>query len=152
MNKGRILILEDVAAVRRSIRTILVQAGYEAVEAETGDEALKILQASRRINPIHVILSALRLPPVDGSELIVHFRTSYPNIPVIALTSYTDVERAVTLMREGAMDFIVKPVLQDELLEVTKKAVAQNAPWRRPVLSYKELPRGEEKGVGKITG
>jgi len=149
---GRVLVIEDVAVVRRSIRMILANAGYEVAEAANGDEAIEILQASEGPRPVDAILSDLRMPRIDGVELIVYFRTRYPAIPVVSLTTYQDVELAVALMRKGAMDFIVKPVLQDELLAVIGRAVGQNAALNDPIVSYKELRQGTENQLGKRVG
>ena len=149
---GHVLVVGDVAVVGRSVKIILTYAGYEVVEAEDGEQALEILQASENHHPVDVILSDLRMPRMNGVELIIYFRTRYPAIPVVTLTAYRDVELAVSLMRQGAMDFLVKPVLQDELLEVVGKAVAQNTAWNDHVISYKELRRGTENELGKNTG
>ena len=149
---GRVLVVDDVAVVRRSIKMILTNAGYEVSEAANGEEAIAILQASESPRPVDTILSDLRLPPIDGVELIVYFRTRYPAIPVVSLTTYTDVELAVSLMRRGAMDFLVKPVLQEELLEVIGRAVGQNTVLNDPIISYRELRQGAGNELGKSAG
>ena len=149
---GHVLVVGDVAVVGRSIKIILTCAGYEVVEAEDGEQALEILQASENHHPVDVILSDLRMPRMNGVELIIYFRTRFPTIPVVTLTAYRDVELAVSLMRQGAMDFLVKPVLQDELLEVVGKAVVRNTAWNDHGISYKELRRGTENELGKNAG
>lgn len=149
---GRVLVVDDVAVVRRSIRMILATAGYEVLEAENGEQAIEIVQASGGRHPVDAILSDIRMPQINGAELIVYFRTRYPAIPVVVLTSYTDVELAVSLMRKGAMDFLVKPVLQGELLEVIGRAVAQNAAPNDHVVSYKEVRTAAESSLGKSAG
>jgi len=136
---GCVLVVDDVAVVRRSIGAILANAGYVVLEAGNGEQAIEILQASGGRHPVDAILSDLRLPQINGVELTSYFRTRHPAIPVVVLTSYTDVELAVSLMRKGAMDFLVKPVLQGELLEVVGRAVGQNAAANDHVVSYKEL-------------
>jgi two-component system chemotaxis response regulator CheY len=75
------------------------------------------------------------MPQINGAEAIAYFRREYPSVPVVVLTAYPDVESAVLLMRQGVLDFLVKPVLQDELLTVVKRAVAQNAMRKDPVAS-----------------
>jgi two-component system chemotaxis response regulator CheY len=142
---GRVLVVDDVAVVRKFIRTTLAAAGYDVVEAEDGEQALRILQGMAGPFPVDAILSDLRMPQLNGAELIACFRRRYPAIPIVALTAYPDVELAVSLMRQGVMDFLVKPVLQDELLSVVKRAVEQNAGRHNPAISYKELRQGVEK-------
>lgn len=151
-NLGRVLVIDDVAVVRRSIKSILTSAGHEVVEAEDGARAIEILQASESARPVDAILSDLRMPQIDGVELIVYLRTRYPAIPVVALTTYQDVELAVSLMRKGAMDFLVKPVLQDELVAVIGRAVGQNTAGKEQVISYRELRQRAGNELGKSAG
>jgi two-component system chemotaxis response regulator CheY len=95
------------------------------VEAENDEQAVRVMREMTGMLPVDAILSDLRMPPINGVELIAFFRRQYPAIPVVVLTAYPDVELAVSLMRQGVMDFLVKPVLQDELLSVVKRAVEQ---------------------------
>lgn len=142
---GRVLVVDDVAVVRKSIHTTLANAGYDVVEAEDGEQALRILQGMAGSLPVDAILSDLRMPQINGAELVANFRRHYPAIPVVVLTAYPDVELAVSLMRQGVMDFLVKPVLQDELLSVVKRAVEQSAGHRDRNISYKNLRQEVEK-------
>ena len=136
----RVLVVEDVAAVRKTIRATLVNAGYEVMEAGDGEEAIRILRDMEAPLTVDVILSDLRMPGTSGPELIAHFRGRYPEIPVVALTGYPDVEVAVSLMRQGVMDFLVKPVLQNELLSVVGRAVGQGSAGPDPVHVVPECP------------
>ena len=122
---GRVLVVDDVAVERTFIRTTLAAAGYDVVEAENDEQAVRVMREMTGMLPVDAILSDLRMPPINGVELIAYFRRQYPAIPVVVLTAYPDVELAVSLMRQGVMDFLVKPVLQDELLSVVKRAVEQ---------------------------
>ena len=133
--QGRVLVVDDVAAVRKSIGLTLTSAGYEVVTAEDGKEAIKLLGESEVSPAVDTILCDLRMPKINGAEAVAYFRREYPSVPVVVLTSYADVESAVFLMRQGVLDFLVKPVLQDELLTVIKRAVAQNAMRKDPVAS-----------------
>jgi two-component system chemotaxis response regulator CheY len=133
--QGRILVVDDVAAVRRSIGLTLTSAGYEVIMAEDGEKAIKLLGESEWSPAVDAILCDLRMPQINGVEAISYFRREYPNVPVVVLTAYPDVELAVFVMRQGVLDFLVKPVLQDELLTVVKRAVAQNAMRKDPVAS-----------------
>ena len=133
--QGRVLVVDDVAAVRKSIGLTLTSAGYEVVAAENGEQAIKTLRESEDPLAVDTILCDLRMPKINGAEAVAYFRREYPSVPVVVLTSYADVESAVFLMRQGVLDFLVKPVLQDELLTVIKRAVAQNAMRKDPVAS-----------------
>ena len=122
---GRVLVVDDVVVVRKSIRTTLANAGYDVVEAENDEQAITIMRGMTDLLPVDAILSDLRMPQTNGAELISYFRRQCPAIPVVVLTAYPDVELAVSLMRQGVMDFLVKPVLPSELLAVVKRAVEQ---------------------------
>lgn len=132
---GRVLVVDDAAAVRRPIGMTLARAGYEVVEAEGGEQAIKLAQNVSSPLTVDVVLCDIRMTPEKGVETITFFRQQYPMIPVVVLTAYQDVELAVSLMRQGAFDFLVKPVLQDDLLTVVRKAVEQRAAWQAQVTS-----------------
>jgi two-component system chemotaxis response regulator CheY len=132
---GRVLVVDDVAVVRKSIRTTLANAGYDVVEAEDGEQAIRVMREMTDLLPVDAILSDLRMSQINGIELIAYFRRQYPAIPVVALTAYPDVELAVSLMRQGVMDFLVKPVLRDELLSVVKRAVDQSVLHKKQAIS-----------------
>ena len=123
--QGRVLVVDDVATVRKSISMTLAHAGYEVVEAESGEQAIKLAQDVQHPFVIDVVLCDIRMPPGDGVETMAFFMREYPTIPVVALTAYPDVELAAALMRRGVVDFLVKPVLQEELRMVVKRAVEQ---------------------------
>ena len=133
--QGRVLVVDDVAVVRKSISLTLTSAGYEVVTAEDGEQAIKLLGESEDPLAVDAILCDLRMPKINGAEAVAYFRRGYPSVPVVVLTAYPDVEQAVFLMRQGVLDFLVKPVLQDELLLVVKRAVEQNAMRKDPVTS-----------------
>jgi two-component system chemotaxis response regulator CheY len=133
--QGRVLVVDDVAIVRKSISLTLTSAGYDVVTAEDGEQAIKLLQESDGPPTVDAILCDLRMPKMNGAEAVAYFRREYPIVPVVVLTAYPDVELAVSLMRQGVLDFLVKPVLQDELLTVVKRAVDQNAMRKDPVAS-----------------
>jgi len=133
--QGRVLVVDDVAIVRKSISLTLNTAGYDVVTAEDGEQAIKLLQEPDGPPTVDAILCDLRMPKINGAEAVAYFRREYPSVPVVVLTAYPDVESAVSLMRQGVLDFLVKPVLQDELLTVVKRAVGQNAMRKDPVAS-----------------
>lgn len=125
-NQGRVLVVDDEAQVRKPITLTLQNAHYDVIEAEDGQQAIQLLQS--RDNPLLVdtILCDIRMPKINGTQAIHYFRTQFPSVPVVVLSGYLDVELAVSLLKQGVLDYLVKPVEKDQLLEVIKKSVKQH--------------------------
>lgn len=121
--EGRILIVDDELSIRKPIRIALLQAGYEVVEAVDGQEAITALGEGDNPLMVDAILCDIRMPRINGVDAIYFFRTHYPSIPVIVLTGYPDCDLAVTLMKMGVRDYLVKPVTKQDLLGILKCAV-----------------------------
>ena len=90
------------------------------MEQHKGKAALNYLRENRP----DLILSDFRLEDMDGNELLPKIRALYPDMPVIVITGYSDIKTAVQIMKAGAMDYIVKPLLQDEILLTIQSALA----------------------------
>ena len=100
----KVLVLEDESSIRSFIVINLRRAGYEVIEAETGEEALEKL---KEFPETRVALLDIMLPGIDGFELFAYMEKY--NIPVIYMTAKTDSESEVKGLRDGAEDYIVKP-------------------------------------------
>ena len=124
--RGRVLVVDDEVAVRKTVSLSLSKAGYEVVEAADGEQA--ITQLNEGDNPLVVdaILCDIRMPKINGVDAITYFRAQYPTIPVVVLTGFPDVQLATTLMKQGVKDYLVKPVTKDQLLQVIDRAVPQH--------------------------
>jgi len=124
--QGRILIVDDEEEIRKPIRLTLTRAGYEVVEASDGDEAIRLLNSADNPLMVDVIVCDLRMPRVNGTEAIAYFRSQYPTVPIVVLTGFPDVEMAVTLMKQGIHDYLVKPATKEDVLRIIKEAVTQH--------------------------
>jgi two-component system chemotaxis response regulator CheY len=122
-NQGRILVVDDEAQVRKPITLALQSAHYEVIEAEDGQQAIQLLQSADNPLLVDTILCDIRMPKINGTQAIQYFRTQFPSVPVIVLSGYPDVELAVSLLKQGVLDYLVKPVGKEQLLEVIKKSV-----------------------------
>lgn len=122
-SEGRVLVVDDELSIRKPIRIALLQAGYEVVEAGDGQEAITALGDGDNPLLVDAILCDIRMPRINGIDAIYFFRTQYPSIPIIVLTGYPDCDLAVTLMKMGVRDYLVKPVTKQDLLRVLKCAV-----------------------------
>lgn len=120
----KILVVDDDDEVRKTIRLQLSGTGLEVVEAEDGKKGIEVLDAENAIT-IDAILCDVRMPNVNGVDAIAYFRREYPHIPVIVLTGYPDVKLAVDFMKEGVVEYLVKPVEKEKLVEAIMKAVQQ---------------------------
>ncbi len=132
--KGRILLVEDDETFRSFLRTVLEDDGHEVKTAENG---LKGLQFLRREN-FDLVVSDLKLPGKSGLELFRETRND-PDPPLfIFLTAYGRVEEAVSAMKEGAVDFLTKPLDDPETLLLLVRRVMENQNRTRDYLSLKE--------------
>ena len=116
--KGKILVIEDHTNTLESICDFLEQKGYEALPASHGKEGLQILSG---IN-VDIILTDLVMPEIDGMEVLKRVKNKYPDIPVILITAYATVENAIAAMKEGAFDYLPKPVDLKRLTTIIEKA------------------------------
>ena len=116
---AKILIADDEKTIRESLRQVLSEEGYETDTAEDGQEAL---------NKIHdtdydVVLTDIKMPNVDGMELLEKAAQFSPNTFFIIMTAYASVKTAVDAMREGAYDYLIKPVEFDDVILRVKRLV-----------------------------
>jgi len=125
-NEGRILIVDDEAQVRKPIGLTLRAAHYSVVEAENGEQAIQLLQSGDNPLLVDTIVCDIRMPKINGTEAIQYFRTQFPSVPVVVLTGYPDVDLAVSLMKQGVVDYLVKPVEKERLLDAIRKSVSHH--------------------------
>ncbi|MDD3980795.1 MAG: sigma-54 dependent transcriptional regulator, partial [Spirochaetales bacterium] len=115
----RILIVDDEARMAESIRDYFQPEGLESDLASNGIQARRMLEESA----YDALVSDLRMPGMDGMQLLRWVREEGPNLPVIMISAHGDIRDAVDAMREGAYDYLVKPFDPDELLLKVRKAV-----------------------------
>src|SRR3954452_14881549 len=118
---GSILIIDDEAAIRESLETLLELEGYRIVTAETGEDGLARI-AER---PFDLILLDFALPDRNGLEILTDIHDRDPNLAVIMITAYGTVENAVRAMQGGAVNFVQKPWDNEKLLADIRAAVAR---------------------------
>lgn len=121
MQTGNILIVDDEKGIRDGLRLFLKREGHLTFTAADGQEALEILEK----NDIDLVISDLKMPRIDGEELLAFIKKDYPGIQVIILTGHGTVETAVESMRNGAYDFLIKPLNLEKLGLIVKRALSQ---------------------------
>ncbi|NIL99420.1 MAG: response regulator [Acidobacteria bacterium] len=128
------MIVDDEPNVRRVLGTLLDQAGWSTTRAESGEQALDLVRAQ---DP-DLVITDLKMPGMDGMELLSRIRASFPEIPVVMLTAHGTVTNAVEAMKRGAHDFITKPFDRDDVLALVNKALGQavsgRAEFRGPLV------------------
>ena len=141
-----ILIVEDKDALRQMWRLTLERAGYGVVEAAD----LKQARQALRRQPPTVVLTDLRLPDGTGLEVLRAAKSLDPDVPVVVLTAYGSIEEAVAAMKDGAEDFLQKPVDPDHLLLVLERLVETHRLRRACLLMREEYAR--RYGFPRIIG
>lgn len=115
-----ILIIDDEKNIREGLGTALELEGYDVKLAENGEIGLKLIEKG----DIDLVITDLRMPGISGEEVIAKVAGESPGIPVIVLTGHGSIDSAVTAMRNGAYDFLTKPLNLDRLILIVKRALA----------------------------
>src|SRR5438067_1278166 len=116
-----ILVVDDEEKIRRTLRGVLADEGFEVVEAADGRRALELLQ---HVEPRLAIVDVW-MPEVDGIELVERMRSHAPRLPIIVISGHGTIETAVRVIRLGACDFLEKPFQLDALLQVVSRALGE---------------------------
>ena len=113
-----VLVVDDDHDMRALLRDVLEEHGYKVTLAQNGQEALKNL----REGEYPVVLTDLRMKGIQGIELLAEIKRSFPDTNVVLMTAFGSVETALEAMKQGASDYLMKPVKNDDLLRVTERS------------------------------
>jgi DNA-binding NtrC family response regulator len=141
-----ILLVEDKDSLRAMLRHALEAQGHAVIEARDQPEAVQALTSGRP----GVVLSDLRLPDGDGFGVLRAAKETDPEMPVIVMTAFGSIQDAVAAMKEGALDFLAKPVDPDHLLLMVERALAQRRLATENILLKEEL--AARRGAPQIVG
>ena len=141
-----ILIVEDKDSLRAMLRLALEAQGHQVVDARDQREAETALHGSRP----SVVLSDLRLPEGDGFGVLRASKEYDPELPVIVMTAFGSIQDAVAAMKEGALDFLAKPVDPEHLLLLVERALAQRRLATENLILKEEL--ASRRGAPQIVG
>src|SRR6266478_8020755 len=115
----RILIVDDDSGQRSLLDSFLRSQGFDTVPVSSGERALEVL----RTEPISMMISDVRMPGMSGLETLRHARQEHAALPVLLVTAFTDIREAVGAMRDGAVNYLGKPIDLDELLANVQQAI-----------------------------
>ena len=122
--QSKILIIDDELIVRTSCRRVLEPEGYEIAVAEHGQEGLEKLENE---GPFDLVLTDLKMPGMDGIEVLAEIKKRWPDMTVLIVTGYQTIETAVKSIKLGAFDYVNKPFTPDDLTEVVARALRGEA-------------------------
>jgi DNA-binding NtrC family response regulator len=123
MSAPSILVVDDDDANRVTLERILQREGYRVVHAIGGREAMDRLREDR----VDLVLTDLKMPGMSGIDLLKAARKVDPDVEVVVMTAYGTVETAVEAMKEGAYDFVAKPLKRMELVTTLQKALEKRS-------------------------
>jgi DNA-binding NtrC family response regulator len=127
-NSPRILIVDDDAGQRSLLDSFLSGQAFKTITVDSGERALEVL----RTQPVSMMISDVRMPGISGLDTLRLARKEHANLPILLVTAYTHIRDAVGAIRDGAVDYLAKPIDLDQLLSVVRQAtgLARNAPLK----------------------
>lgn len=125
--QARILVIDDDATVRRSLEAVLKEDGYKVDVAGNGKEAI----AKSKATLYNIALVDLRLPDMDGIELLTAMREAVPKMSKIIITGYPSLENAIEAVNRGADGYIVKPYTMEDLMRKIKEQLQKQQEARK---------------------
>ena len=108
----KILIVDDETTIRETLSTFLTEEGYDTVTASNGEEAVEMISKI----PFDSVICDIRMPGMNGIEVLKKAKEIRPGMPVLIITAYASIETAVEALREGAVDYIIKPFILDDIV------------------------------------
>lgn len=129
-NQSQILVVDDDSQLREAIVDTLMLTGYGCIEASNGEQALSLLLRRH----VDMVISDIQMDGLDGHKLLRAIHDKYPQIPVLLMTAYANIDGAVSAMRDGAIDYLAKPFSPQVLLnQVSRYVPVKRIPKREPI-------------------
>lgn len=119
----RLLIVEDEDTLCESLQRVFRHAGYDVDRANTAEAAFNLLETVS----YDLIITDIILPGISGIELMTRYRKSNPGQKIMVMTAYASLSTAVEAIKAGACDFIIKPIMHDEMKRAVRRAIDKPA-------------------------
>jgi two-component system response regulator AtoC len=145
MTKQRVLVVDDEPKMSRVLEIMLQKMGYDVAVAADGREALMLVETA----PVDLVITDLRMPGMDGLQLLTALREHGLDVPVIIMTAYGTVESAVQAMKQGAFDYIVRPFDVDTVELIVARALSVRRVQRENLFLREELDKGWDEFIGR---
>ncbi|MEA1888074.1 MAG: sigma-54 dependent transcriptional regulator, partial [Bacteroidota bacterium] len=142
----KILVIDDDSYICNLLTDYLKQKGFQAEGSLSGIKGIKLFDK----NSFDMVLCDYRLPDSDGYELLKHFKSTRPSVPVIIMTAYADVRMAVKLIKSGAFDYVTKPVQPEEILQLLKKAFSEQKDHKSGSSFSKDFIAGKSSAIKEV--
>jgi DNA-binding response OmpR family regulator len=124
MAEQRILIVDDEKLERETLSRILELEGYQVIAASSAEEGYELLKTRQ----IDLMIADLKMPGMDGGELLIRAMDTYPNLPVIVLTAHGTLESVIDALRRRVHDYILKPARPEEIISSIERALKPTTP------------------------
>lgn len=150
MNEDYVWVIDDDKSIRWVLEKALKQAGMQVTAFESADEALQLVRENAI--PPNAVISDIRMPGSDGLSLLKQLKSVHPNLPILIMTAFSDLDSTVTAFEEGAFEYIAKPFDVDTVIERTQRACAlQRESHKRPAResAKKEVNEPQEELLGE---
>lgn len=144
--QNRVLIIDDEEAIRDSCTLVLHKEGYNVETAADGPQGLRLFQGTTP----HVVLLDLKLPGMEGRDVLTHIKKESPETPVIIITGFASIESAVDTIKRGAFDYLAKPFSPEELRVIVSKALESRKLLTQGLALQREM--GHQAPRGMVAG
>jgi two-component system, NtrC family, nitrogen regulation response regulator NtrX len=144
MATGTILLVDDEPNIRRTLRMVLEPEGYLLIDAESGEQALTLLEAQ----PVDLGIFDVRLTGMSGLDLLVKARELWRDLPVVVVSGHAEAPDIVTAMKRGAADFLQKPLDRERVLVSVKNALERKTLGEKVQSLSARAPRFDDEMVG----
>jgi DNA-binding response OmpR family regulator len=145
MKASHILVIDDEAALRQSLARILQKVGYQVTTAENADQGLTFIESTS----FDLVFMDLRMPGMAGLDALKLLHSQYPDLPVVLFTAQPDLNSAVEALRNGATDYLLKPLKPEAIIERAEKIIAnrQKEGRKREIMQQIEMLQAELKSL-----
>jgi two-component system, chemotaxis family, chemotaxis protein CheY len=123
MPRTKVLVVERDKATRQLVSETLTREGCDVAEVDNLEEGMKILRPSRGQRTIAVVLCNRDIPSKNGQDAVMQFLAHRPPVPIVILADHADLHYATQMFRQGVVDYLVKPIQSNALIDVIRHAI-----------------------------